>query len=239
MSSNWAGYAVTSPGTTYTSVTATWKQPAVSCNAAGPAASAFWVGLGGYNVDSQALEQVGADSDCSAIGQAQYYAWYELVPQAAVNLSIKISPGNTITASVNAIDGGTMVELQVINRSSGVRVTKVLPFSNPDLSSAEWIAEAPSSCSSFSCRTLPLADFGSVAFTKIAALGNNEGGTIADPSWTADPISLEPGSSFRGFYPGPDTFSGGTASTAGASPEELSADGNSFTVAWSATVSAA
>ena len=39
-------------------------------------------------------------------------------------------------------------------------------MSNPDTSSAEWIAEAPSQCDgSGSCQPLPLADFGTVQFT--------------------------------------------------------------------------
>ena len=34
-SANWSGYVVTQSGTTYTSVTATWKEPTVTCGAAG------------------------------------------------------------------------------------------------------------------------------------------------------------------------------------------------------------
>ncbi|MGH9029850.1 MAG: G1 family glutamic endopeptidase [Acidimicrobiales bacterium] len=241
VSANWAGYAVTSPGTTYTSVTATWTQPAVRCDALGTSTeSSFWVGLGGYNAGSQALEQIGADSDCSTTGEPSYYAWYELVPSAAVNLSLKIKPGNTLTASVNAIDGGTTMELQLINRTLGTRVTKLIPFASPDLSSAEWITEAPSACTEGgSCRTLPLADFNSVTFTKIAALGNGYGGTISDPSWTPDQVALEPERSFGGYFPGPDRFGGVSASTAGATPGGLSAAGNSFSVSWVADATAA
>ena len=92
VSSNWAGYAVTSTGTTYTSVTATWTQPKVTCDASDAGTeSAFWVGLGGYSSGSQALEQVGADSDCSTVAQPSYYAWV-CVPSAAVELRSKSSP---------------------------------------------------------------------------------------------------------------------------------------------------
>src|SRR6478736_5602393 len=43
-STNWAGYSATSG--TFTSVSATWKQPAVKCTA-DTAYSSFWVGLDG------------------------------------------------------------------------------------------------------------------------------------------------------------------------------------------------
>src|SRR6185369_1208757 len=45
-STNWAGYAVA--GSRYTSVSASWTQPAVSCTSTNTWSS-FWVGLDGYN----------------------------------------------------------------------------------------------------------------------------------------------------------------------------------------------
>lgn len=43
-------------------------------------------------------------------------------------------------------------------------------MSNPDTSTAEWIAEAPStSTSSATDQVVPLADFGTVTFTKAGA----------------------------------------------------------------------
>jgi hypothetical protein len=60
VSANWSGYVVSAPSTSYTSVTATWRQPTVSCGVTDAGSSAaFWVGLGGYSQTSQALEQVG------------------------------------------------------------------------------------------------------------------------------------------------------------------------------------
>src|SRR4051794_32080572 len=58
-SSNWSGYAVT--GGTYTSVSASWTEPSVSCS--GTAYSSFWVGLDGDT--SSTVEQTGTDADCS------------------------------------------------------------------------------------------------------------------------------------------------------------------------------
>jgi hypothetical protein len=151
-----------------------------------------------------------------------------------VKLNLKVEPGNTITASVNAIDRGTTIEVQLINRSRHMRVTKFLPFAAPDLSSAEWITEAPAACSQTSCRIQPLADFGSVSFTKIAALGNGYGGTLTDPAWSTAGIELEPDGSYHSYFPGPDSFGSSPDSTAGATPGALTLTGNSFSVAWEA-----
>lgn len=241
MSSNWAGYAVTAPTTTYTNVTATWRLPTVSCDAqdAG-SASSFWVGLGGYSLTSQALEQIGADSDCTSRGEPTYYAWYELVPAPSVDLSLEVRPGNILTASVNALDDGAMIELQLIDRSRGTRVTKLLPDAAPDLTSAEWVAEAPSDCNGNgnSCTVVPLADFDSVTFTNLAATGNGYGGTASDTAWSSDAIQLqpEPQTTFNG-YPGGGRYGGSPDTNAGADTGALSAPtgkqfGDSFTVDW-------
>src|SRR6202035_4857012 len=93
-SSNWSGYAVTSPTSTpvsYSSVTGTWTVPTATCGATDAgASSAVWVGIGGYSLTSQALEQTGTDADCNESGNPTYYAWYELVPADPVNLTAKV-----------------------------------------------------------------------------------------------------------------------------------------------------
>lgn len=241
VSANWSGYVVSDPSTSYTSVTATWRQPAVTCdvNDAGSSA-AFWVGLGGYAQTSQALEQVGTSSECDpGPRRPSYYAWYELLPRPSVTVkSLKVFPGDLITTSVNVL-GSTTVEFQVKNRTRGTVFTKKLPFSSPDLTSAEWIAEAPSDCSGYRCRPIPLSNFDSISFTKIAALGNGVGGTLtANPGWTTTAIQLVPDGS-RSFFPGPDRFAGFASSTAGARPGDASSDGRGFRVQWSAVATTA
>ena len=91
-STNWAGYSAT--GGTFTSVSATWKQPAATCTSA-TAYSSFWVGLDGDGTNT--VEQTGTDADCSS-GKPVYYAWYEMYPKFPVNLSLTINPGDTISA---------------------------------------------------------------------------------------------------------------------------------------------
>jgi hypothetical protein len=234
-STNWGGYVVADAATidgdttsaatsTFTSVTGTWKQPKVSCRAGSATYSAFWVGLGGFASDSAALEQIGTSADCPLSGRPRYSAWYELVPAGPVPLRLTIAPGDTVTASVNAKPDGILVQIK--NRTKGTSFTKLLPMTSPDLTSAEWIAEAPSQCDRFSdCSTLPLASFGKISFTRLAAIASGHPGTVIDPAWTAVPVDLVP-----------DVLGGrfdrNGSSTATATPRSLTADGRAFDVFW-------
>src|SRR5689334_16511842 len=63
VSNNWSGYiAQSSNGQNFSSVSGSWTQPTVSSSST-QAYSAFWVGLGGANQQSQSLEQVGTAAD--------------------------------------------------------------------------------------------------------------------------------------------------------------------------------
>jgi hypothetical protein len=236
-SSNWAGWAISDPSTiagapitdstttlSFSSTTATWVQPRVSCEAGTESYSAFWVGLGGLASDSRALEQVGTQANCSAAGKAVYTAWYELVPAPSVTVKLKVMPGDLISASVNVEPNGILV--QVKNRTRKTNFTKLLPTpALTDFTSAEWIAEAPSTCNEdlSRCRTLPLANFGTVPFTRIAAIANTHPGVVTDPTWAATAIDLVPDA--RGHFGG---F--GTAGTA--TPTAVDSTGRSFSVAF-------
>ena len=241
VSSNWSGYAVTGVGSTatvastsmsFTDVTGTWTQPAATCTPGQSTSAAIWVGLGGYTVGSNSLEQTGTSADCNSAGKATYYAWYELVPAASVTLKLKIFPGDKITSTV--LINGTDVLVQVKDRTRRTVFSKHLQMATPDLSSAEWIAEAPSECTVTGfCRTVPLTNFGSVTFSKIAALGNGQGGTLSGPGWEPTPIQLVPRA--RRFF---GDVNASASSTAGASPTNLSADGSAFTVNWVADATA-
>jgi Peptidase A4 family len=234
ISSNWAGYAISDPMTiagatptaplTFSDVTATFVQPTATCGTSGAAYSAFWVGLGGFATNATTLEQAGTESDCTDTGVPSYFAWYEIVPAPSMRVNLKIHPGDTITTAV--LVNGTSVLVEVKDRTRGVSFTKRLTVANPDVSSAEWIAEAPSECQTH-CQVLPLANFGTVAFSKIAAVANGHPGTLTDPAWASLPIQLVPHASFHSFFGGPDD-----ASKAGATPGSSSTDGRTFTVSW-------
>jgi len=107
-STNWSGYAVT--GSRFTSVSSSWTEPTATCS--GTAYSSFWVGLDGDT--SNTVEQTGTDADCSG-STPQYYAWYEIIPAASVEVPLKVKPGDQITTSVNV--KGTTVLVQIKNRT--------------------------------------------------------------------------------------------------------------------------
>jgi Peptidase A4 family len=237
ISANWAGYVVSGldPRAAFTHVTGTWKVPAVKCRAgSGVSVSAVWVGLGGHEPYSVSLEQIGTDSDCSAAGRASYYAWYELIPAPSVRLRLAVRPGDTITASVGPNAAGTKVRLELKNRTRGRGVTKLAVMSTIDLSSAEWIVEAPSLCGRFTCHPMPLANFGSVTFTQATASLDGRAGTIQGSEWTAIRTLLVPGGDDDVFLGGPRPETGTSSSTAGAVPGLPSANGRSFRIVWQA-----
>jgi hypothetical protein len=154
--------------------------------------------------------------------------WYELVLSASVKIKFRVFPGNVIAASVKV--KRTQATLQIKNLTRRTNFTKKLRASAPDLSSAEWIAEAPSGCNATGrCAQLPLANFGSISFSRAAATAAGHAGTIGDPSWTATAIKLIEQSSVLG----------GTITTQplpnSATPSTLSGDGMSFAVDWQET----
>ena len=222
VSSNWSGYAIGAP-TTFTNVSGRWVQPAAQCTGS-RSYSAFWVGLGGFSESSQALEQIGTSADCSATGKATYSMWYELVPAASVPIKFKVFPGNVLSASVNV--KGTQVTVQIRNLTRRTKFTKTLRMSSPDTSSAEWVAEAPSACSSSGrCVQLPLTNFGSVTFTKASATtSDGRTGTVSDSAWSATTIELIEDSS--------NPFAQSQATSSGAVPAALSSDGAAFAIVW-------
>jgi hypothetical protein len=236
-SSNWSGYAIGDPDTiagtspaaspfSFSNVTATWKQPAAKCTQGVRGYAAFWVGLGGYADGAPGLEQTGTDSDCPSSGKATYFAWYELVPAPSTRVSLKIGAGDVITSSV--VVNGSSVLVQIKDRTRKTSFTKHLFTDALDVTSAEWIAEAPAECITASrCKVLPLANFGTITFTNIAATGSSHPGTLTDPAWSTASIKLIPGGQVDGLIGG-----GQASSTAGATPSSFSADGRSFSVGW-------
>jgi Peptidase A4 family len=182
-STNWSGYAVT--GTTYTSVSASWTQPTVNCSVTPTGWSSFWVGLDGDT--SSTVEQTGTEADCSS-GRAVYSAWYEMYPKFPVDFSNPVSPGDHFTASVTT-DGRGSFTLTLVDTTKGWTQTNVARLKHARLSSAEVIAEAPSS----SGGVLPLADFGTVGFSSATV----NGATLTGSTPGLDPITMVSGSTVK------------------------------------------
>lgn len=210
-SGNWAGYAVT--GQSFTDVKGAWVQPAVTCPAAGATYAAFWVGLGGATGGNGGLEQTGTEADCRN-GVASYSAWYELLPDGAIQVPMTVDPGDTMSAEVIADTTAGTATMTLADLTTGQMFTTQQTPSILDTSSAEWIAEAPSQCLGGSrCIQLPLSNFGTVQFSGSSTTANGHVGTISDASWSATAIEL-----------------GGAAGSA--VPAALSPDGTAFAVAF-------
>jgi hypothetical protein len=226
-SSNWAGYAVHRAGVSFSSVTAVWKQPSARCVRGSDTYSAVWVGLGGFSVSSNALEQIGTEVDCSPSGIVQSSAWYELVPAPSQPISLRVRAGDQIDAIVTV--NGNRVVVTLLDATTHKSFTKPLAAPAVDVSSAEWIVEAPSNCINIgTCQTLPLANFGSTTFNLAAAVTTSgHTGSISDPAWDNTKISLVPNG--RRFI----SYEGSAAAFGGASPSPLSAGGQSFKVTFS------
>ena len=227
-SSNWAGYAVSKPGVKFRRVAATWVQPQASCTASGRRRySAAWLGLGGYHTYSKALEQIGTEADCTPKGTPSYSAWYELVPSAPVDIDLTIRPGDTVSASVTVT--GRTVKLYLANRTRGTVFSKQLTADSIDVTSAEWIVEAPSACYGNRCDTLPLANFGSATFASARATSaTGHAGAINDSAWSATSIALrsDSGRAFGGGRFASDDGAGG------ATPGGLTPTGDGFAVTY-------
>jgi hypothetical protein len=226
-SANWSGYAVHRAGISFRKVSASWKQPNASCSAGRPAYSAYWVGLGGFNPSSSALEQIGTETDCDAYGNPRLSAWYELVPSPSQPITMTVRPGDTINASAAVVGHRATLILNDLTRHT--RFARTFTAASIDVSSAEWIVEAPSECINIStCQTLPLANFGTARFNGATAQGSKGHlATIAPAPWSNTKIVLTP--SGRRFV----TFAGSSASGGAALPSGLSAGGSAFTVTFS------
>jgi Peptidase A4 family len=242
----------------FSAVAGSWVQPTAKCTG-GSGNAAFWVGLGGAGQSaadatgfgdgsgggglgqssdgrgasrSDSLEQAGTESDCAGDGTPSYFAWYELVPAAPVKLDLAIHAGDHISTRVS-ISASNMI-VAMTNQTTGQSTTKTVPTHNPDTSTAEWIAEAPSECDGRgSCTPLTLTDFGTVSFTGASATtASGHTGTISDPAWSAAAVQLNPQATSAGLGGAQFASTGGSG---GASPSSLSSDGSSFSVAYSSS----
>jgi hypothetical protein len=178
ISTNWSGYVVANyqTGVKYTSASMTWIVPTVGYGASTDTTSsnqysANWVGIGGFCANllctrgDHTLIQLGTEQDVSPSGATNYYAWYEILPQAETPLdpaSHPVSPGDLMTASLscNQPCSGKTQHWTLSMTDETRNWTWTMPISyGSSLLSAEWIEEAP-----YSGGILPLADFVTARF---------------------------------------------------------------------------
>jgi hypothetical protein len=202
-STNWSGYADDhTAGTTYSTATGNWTEPAVTCPKRGTQYAAFWVGIDGFT--SGTVEQDGTLAECNH-GAASYVTWWEMYPTNSIQtVGSSVRPGDAISASV--VRSGTSYTLKVTDSTHPANsFSTTQSCSTCANSSAEWIAEAPSS----SNRILPLANFGT--WTQTGATVNS--GVIS--SFPDDELTMVNSSGAVKAQPGP-----------------LNGSGNGFSVTW-------
>ncbi len=177
-STNWSGYVVKATSA-FTAVKGAWVQPSVTCSGTDTMAG-FWVGIDGYGTTT--VEQLGTAAECLNGTTPTYYAWWEMYPGPAELIPQSVTPGDTLNARV--VRTGTNYRLVMVS-SAGWKFATTKSSSSAANSSAEWIAEAPSTSSGVS----PLADFGKMHFGGGEAA---DGGSYAPIStFTADSGPIE------------------------------------------------
>jgi hypothetical protein len=211
-SENWAGYASAGDPGTFTSVSASWTEPAVTCTATATFSS-FWVGLDGDGTNT--VEQTGTEADCNG-GAATYQGWFEMFPAAPVFYDNPVQPGDAMSASVVA-NGGGQFTLTLTDSTQGWNQTTNQTSATAQLGSAEVITEAPSN----GATVLPLSNFGNVSFTNATvdntAIGNENPSALtmvsASDVTEATPSALNGGNAFTVTWD-----SSGTTTTAASAP---------------------
>jgi hypothetical protein len=215
-STNWSGYAVTGSTGSVTYVQGSWIVPAVTGNRFTSAYSSFWVGIDGFS--SNTVEQIGTDSDIQR-GRAVYYAWYEFYPaESMIEISgFTIKPGDVISASVTY--SSSVFTLLITDKSTGASYSTTGTVSGATETSAEWIAEAPSSYFG----VLPLANFGTAKF------GYDNTGVTGTCNATVCGLTGSIGSFGSAVQEITMVSNRGTVK---ALPSALSSDGTSFSITW-------
>jgi hypothetical protein len=175
------GYVVT--GAKYTSTTADWTMPALHCGTQTTYA-AIWTGLDGYS--SGTIEQIGAEAFCSS-GTASYFGWYEMYPNAQVDFSNTVKPGDHLAASVT-YGGSNVFTLTLDDLTQGWTRNVKQTLAGAARSSAETIVEVPGSLSCAPPQTLANITGDTVDGTALGSL-NPVKVTGDDPHITVSAVS--------------------------------------------------
>lgn len=178
-SSNWSGYALTGSG--FTSITGSWTVPQVTAGSGGKHGagssstySSNWIGIDGFN-DSN-LIQTGTEQDWYS-GSAHYYSWWEILPAAETAIptsTISVHPGDVMTADIHQLSGGSW-SITITDSTTHQTFTTTQSYSG-QLTSAEWIEEAPS----IGGRIATLANYGHSTFDPGTVNGHNPGLVAGD-----------------------------------------------------------
>lgn len=221
-STNWDGYAVTNTAgtntTTFNAVSATWVQPAVTCNAAGSLGST-WVGFDGFLPASVSVEQGGSSAECINTVTPSYFLCWEMFPFNGEQDTVQINAGDTIHGSVTYDTVNNVFDIVVTDETLGTGLSESIAC-QPDMggclrSSAEVISEDTGGADNID-GLFSLPDYGTETYTNASVTDvNGNTGTLSNPNWTTNAVTEV-------------SSEGVTKQTVGA----LSPDGSSFSTAW-------
>jgi hypothetical protein len=211
MGVDWSGYSVASslknPQAIVTGVSGSWVVPSLTVTP-GSSYSASWIGIGGQF--DQLLIQTGTEHDVTN-GKAAYSTWFELLPANPVYLTMSVSPGDTMTASIKLQDAPTSTwSISLLDTTNGQSYQTSVQYIS-SMNSAEWIVERPS----IGRRIGQLSDFGSVTFTNCNAIIGSKTGSLLD-------------------FPSSDFIMNGRQNNPLVTVSTPSTDGSSFTVTFDA-----
>lgn len=211
---NFSGYIdYAGSGQTFTSVSASWTVPTVTCQPGETAWAAQWPGIG----DATTVQQDGTETDCEN-GTPVYWAWYEMYGDAAVNngyaqelssTTYPVSPGDVMTGSVSLSGTTWLLSLADANANWNFSIQFPSPSGGLSQGSAEWMVEDPDGCTP-QCQTL--AQYSPVQFTSATATENGQGGPIS--AFAATTLQIEQNSTLL------------------SAPGALDATGDGFTDNW-------
>ena len=151
-SNNWAGYVAYSNGSNPSPImnntAGSWIVAGVSSSPS-QAAAAQWLGIDGYVSNPYSIVQTGTTSEYTGSG-TKYWAWYELYPNAPVNLSISVGSSDRIFAEVryqpNISHPLWDFNITLVDPSKSIGQTIYAYDTNIHFYSSEWIMElAPTS----------------------------------------------------------------------------------------------
>jgi hypothetical protein len=230
-STNWSGEIAT--GAVFTGASVQWTVPAVQPSA-GDEYSASWVGVdGGVVQGDQSLIQAGTSQD-SGGGTTSYFAWYEVLPAAAIEIAHPVAAGDQMDVTVSEVVSGTW-NIEVEDLSASWSFSTDVAYSGPG-SSAEWIEEAPT----VNGTQATLANFGNVQFSDVSistansseagvtpvAMASPSGVVIAYPGAfdTSDPSAASFPVTYGTPTPVVDSLSAGQGGTAGGTSVVIDGD---------------
>lgn len=211
-SHTWSGYADdNSTGKVYRSVSAKWKEPAITgCTASSPEhAVLFAVGLDGLT--SPTVEQGGSGAICGAGHKPFYFTWWAMGAVGINMVASTVKPGDSISASV--IRTGSSYTIAVSDSTTAGNSFTVTQGCTTTCanSSAEWVAEAPVALST----ELPMPNFGTWTVTSATVKAGSTSGTIKT-------------------FPDDEITMNNTTPPNVAQPGALNSKGNSFKDLWKA-----